>query len=342
MSKVTNQSTTCKSVCWLVGMVFGGALTYVLIYNMQSDRLLSGVAGIVVMLVVGLVLRRLFCKSASDAGETAYDPAAELAQTTATASRLAKKAAEPAAALAATATALKPAAKPIAEPEVVATPRAPAAEAEAKPSADETATTPETPVSDAADAAIIQAVKEAVNPVDHVEDDELAKELYDWEPEEEAEFAALTNASVEPETPVEATTEAAAETPAAEALTADAPTDDAPTADAPTDDAPPVAATPEKAAPAVTQAADMAEIKPLEPKGLEAPEGAADDLMKIKGLKADQQVALNEAGIYHFRQIVSLNRRELAWLNANIPGAAASIEAENWRKQAIQLSRQSG
>lgn len=334
MSKVTNQSTTCKSVCWLVGMVFGGALTYVLIYQMQSDRVLSGVAGIVVMLVIGLVLRRLFCKPAADAGETAYDPAAELAQTTATASRLAKKAAEPAAALAATAmaAAAKPAAKPVAEPEVLATPRAPAAGVQAKPRADETATPPDAPVSDAADAAIIQAVKEAVNPVDHVEDDELAKELFDWDPEEEAEFAALTNTSAEPETPAEAKTETAADATAA----------DAPTGDAPAADVPPVVATPEEAVPAVAQAADMAEIKPLEPKGLDAPEGAADDLMKIKGLKADQQVALNEAGIFHFRQIVSLNRRELAWLNANIPGAAASMEAENWRKQAIQLSRQSG
>ena len=32
MSNVTKHSTTCKSVCWLIGMAAGGVLTFVLIY----------------------------------------------------------------------------------------------------------------------------------------------------------------------------------------------------------------------------------------------------------------------------------------------------------------------
>ena len=82
------------------------------------------------------------------------------------------------------------------------------------------------------------------------------------------------------------------------------------------------------------------EIKPMEPKGLDAPEGAPDDLTQIEGVLPEHQAALNKDGIYHFAQFVSMNRRELAWLDQNLPGMDGSAGAESWRKQAIALSRQ--
>ena len=329
MSNVTKHSTTCKSVCWLIGMAAGGILTFVLIYQVNSERILSGIAGIVVMLAVGLILRRLVCKTAADEDhDLTYDSAAELAETTATVSRVAKKATEPAAVLAGAApTAVRTIVRPVA---VHAVSAAPEVDFEEAGKTTDVETAPLAPVSDAADAAIIRAVKDAVNPVDHAGDDELAKDLYDWDADEEAEFAALTSAQDEPVKRAVAVIEAvAADVPEIEP------------AEIVADLAAAAVALDADTVPA-TQPADLAEIKPMEPKGLEAPEGAADDLTMIDGLRADQQIALNEAGIFHFRQIVGLNRRELAWLKENIPGAATSEGAENWRKQAIQLSRQSG
>lgn len=83
-----------------------------------------------------------------------------------------------------------------------------------------------------------------------------------------------------------------------------------------------------------------AAIKPLKPTGLDQPEGGeGDDLTRIDGIGASQAAALNEAGIYHFSQIVSMNRRELVWLDENIPGEDGQNASDSWRKQAIAISR---
>ena len=52
-----------------------------------------------------------------------------------------------------------------------------------------------------------------------------------------------------------------------------------------------------------------------------------------------QAAALNEAGIFHFAQIVSMNRRELAWLDENIPGEDGQNASDSWRRQAIAIGR---
>lgn len=84
-------------------------------------------------------------------------------------------------------------------------------------------------------------------------------------------------------------------------------------------------------------------IVPMEPNGLDQPiDGMADDLTQIDGIGAIQQTALNRAGIYHFAQFTSMNRRELAWLDANMQIEDGQPGAEAWRKQAIQISRNSG
>ena len=79
-------------------------------------------------------------------------------------------------------------------------------------------------------------------------------------------------------------------------------------------------------------------IVPMKPKGMEAPEtGLAEDLDRLEGLDEAMRAALNAAGIYHSRQLVTMNRRELAWLEENI--AEGRALAESWRKQAIARAR---
>ncbi len=88
-------------------------------------------------------------------------------------------------------------------------------------------------------------------------------------------------------------------------------------------------AAPAPAAPAPT-------VQPLAPKPVELPEGATpDDFSRIDRLGEAQVQALHDAGIFHFSQLVRMNRRELAWIDQNIPNAAAA----DWRKQAIALSK---
>lgn len=80
-------------------------------------------------------------------------------------------------------------------------------------------------------------------------------------------------------------------------------------------------------------------IQPLQPKALEAPnDGQADDFTAIEGLGVDQQAALYAAGIFHYSQLVSMNRREMAWIDENIPHETGG--AADWRKAAIAISRQ--
>ncbi len=84
-------------------------------------------------------------------------------------------------------------------------------------------------------------------------------------------------------------------------------------------------------------------IPPRAPKGLERPnDGQPDDLQKIDGIGSDEETALHAAGIFHFQQLVTMNRRELAWLDQNIAANDGSAQSGNWRKQAIALSRKAG
>ena len=61
-TQATNAGGTCKALCWAAGMMIGGYLSYILVIDFNQDILQSAVLGIVALLVVGLLLRRIFCR----------------------------------------------------------------------------------------------------------------------------------------------------------------------------------------------------------------------------------------------------------------------------------------
>jgi len=320
MSNTTKQNVTCKSVCWLAGLVVGAAVTYVMITVLGDPRLVSAVAGIVVLLIVGLMMRRALCSGGLPDRPDTQDPEAD---------------------------ALHP--MPVSKAAVPVKPaKATAKAATSNDSAQDSGTKLEAKLIAAAD--VIGDASTAgdkgsgghkasggILNVDDLADDAItAEELYDWKDTEEAEFASLT-----------APTEAGATIAAAEAPdTQDSDTQNSGPDDSVVQTPAPVDAASTSETAAVNPTPDATakpEIKPMEPKRLEAPKGGTpDDLTRIEGIRADQQAALNEAGIFHYAQIVGMNRRELAWLDQNMATEAGQGAAESWRKQAIQLTRQAG
>ena len=69
---------------------------------------------------------------------------------------------------------------------------------------------------------------------------------------------------------------------------------------------------------------------------LDAPEGAADDLKRLKGIGPLNEQKLNTLGIYHLRQIAAWSPEEVRWVGAALafPGR---IEREAWVAQAKAL-----
>ncbi|WP_198018841.1 hypothetical protein [Azorhizobium doebereinerae] len=69
---------------------------------------------------------------------------------------------------------------------------------------------------------------------------------------------------------------------------------------------------------------------------LAAPEGAADDLKRLKGIGPQNERRLNALGIFHFRQIAAWTPEEVRWVGATLafPGR---IEREGWVGQARAL-----
>ncbi|MEQ8966833.1 MAG: hypothetical protein RID91_13475 [Azospirillaceae bacterium] len=77
------------------------------------------------------------------------------------------------------------------------------------------------------------------------------------------------------------------------------------------------------------------------PPALAAAEGKADDLKRISGIGPKLEKTLNDLGIFHFRQIATLEPAEVAWLDTHLsfPGR---IEREDWIGQARRLATDSG
>jgi hypothetical protein len=75
------------------------------------------------------------------------------------------------------------------------------------------------------------------------------------------------------------------------------------------------------------------------PPGLAAPQGAADDLKRISGVGHNIERALNENGIYHYRQIAELAPANLLWLDRHLR-LRGRIEREDWIGQAKALMAQ--
>jgi predicted flap endonuclease-1-like 5' DNA nuclease len=74
------------------------------------------------------------------------------------------------------------------------------------------------------------------------------------------------------------------------------------------------------------------------PRSVRAPDGAGDDLKRIKGIGPVIEKQLHEMGITSFRQVAALTPEEIARIDAAIefPGR---IEREGWVEQARALAR---
>lgn len=70
---------------------------------------------------------------------------------------------------------------------------------------------------------------------------------------------------------------------------------------------------------------------------LDAPDGEADDLKRIKGVGPVMERTLNELGIYHFRQVAKLDDAGIEWVSANISTFPDRIRRDNWAQQAHDL-----
>ncbi|MFN3607525.1 MAG: S1 RNA-binding domain-containing protein, partial [Hyphomonas sp.] len=70
---------------------------------------------------------------------------------------------------------------------------------------------------------------------------------------------------------------------------------------------------------------------------LDAPQGEADDLKKLKGLGPAFEKKLNDAGIYHFWQIAALSDEQIADLEEEL-AIQGRFERDGWKDQADSLA----
>ncbi|MEM1049668.1 MAG: NADH-quinone oxidoreductase subunit NuoE [Pseudomonadota bacterium] len=105
----------------------------------------------------------------------------------------------------------------------------------------------------------------------------------------------------------------------------------------------PVAA--EKPAPSAPAATKASASAPPErgldegnrPSALDAPDGQADDLKKIKGIGPKIEGTLNTLGIYHFRQIAAWTAENKEWVDGYLK-FKGRIDREDWINQASALA----
>jgi hypothetical protein len=74
------------------------------------------------------------------------------------------------------------------------------------------------------------------------------------------------------------------------------------------------------------------------PAGLDAPEGAPDDLTRLKGVGPRLEALLHSHGIYHFHQIAAWGPDEIAWFDSNMEGFRGRVVREDWVGQARILA----
>ncbi len=72
------------------------------------------------------------------------------------------------------------------------------------------------------------------------------------------------------------------------------------------------------------------------PNFLKQPNGKADDLQRIKGIGGTLNGVLNNLGVYHFSQIASWEKDEIAWVDEHL-SFSGRIEREEWVPQAKKL-----
>ena len=93
---------------------------------------------------------------------------------------------------------------------------------------------------------------------------------------------------------------------------------------------------PEKAATPAPDEAE-AEVEAIQPEGLSAPEGEADDLKKITGLGPKAAEGLNQMGIFHYRQLAALTPENVAWVEEEL-NLRGRITRDDWVGQAKTLA----
>ena len=74
-------------------------------------------------------------------------------------------------------------------------------------------------------------------------------------------------------------------------------------------------------------------------KGLDAPNGEADDLKKISGVGPVLEKKLNDMGIYHYNQIAAFTPKEIAKVDTEL-NFKGRIERDEWLSQAKTLMEQ--
>ncbi|MEM9180998.1 MAG: hypothetical protein AAGA89_14890 [Pseudomonadota bacterium] len=84
-------------------------------------------------------------------------------------------------------------------------------------------------------------------------------------------------------------------------------------------------------------ALEAPQIVEARPATLTAPDGAADDLTRIKGVGPKLSRRLNELGIYHFKQIADWSVDQAHWVDDYL-AFKGRVERDGWVKQARLLS----
>jgi predicted flap endonuclease-1-like 5' DNA nuclease len=63
-----------------------------------------------------------------------------------------------------------------------------------------------------------------------------------------------------------------------------------------------------------------------------------DDLTRIDGIDAHDEVRLNDAGIHSFRDVSAIAREDAAALESRLGFSAGRIDSQRWREQAAMLA----
>jgi len=70
---------------------------------------------------------------------------------------------------------------------------------------------------------------------------------------------------------------------------------------------------------------------------LEEPQGAVDDLQKIKGIGPVIEKLLNEIGIFHYNQLGRMSESDCLWVSDRIKTFPKRIKRDRWQQQAVEL-----
>lgn len=67
--------------------------------------------------------------------------------------------------------------------------------------------------------------------------------------------------------------------------------------------------------------------------------GGPDDLKRIRGVGPKLETLLHKLGVFHFDQVASWRKKEVAWVDENLEGFKGRVSRDDWVKQAKVLAR---